>query len=241
MSGTEFDPGTGTTGVDKIVSLTLPDVAVSTKAGTGYDASPFKNFIALTSVGGENITTLGLGAFSMLTGLTEATFPDVVTIGDYAFYQTSLAEADFPVAESLGLNAFSKTLLTEVSFPEVITLSNNVFNNNTVLRTADLPEATKLSSNLFSGCTALEKLIIPKLNELEYETNIFKDTGTATLTITMGAVAPKIKSKSRFSGTKGKTVIIRVPTGATGYDNTWQTHFKKDSSNLTLNFEYFDE
>jgi hypothetical protein len=241
MSGTEFDPGATGTGADKIVSLVLPDAAESTKAATS-SAPLFKNFTALTSVSGENITTLGTYAFYTLTSLTEASFPNVVTIGEAVFRDTYLAEANFPKAESLGANAFGQTLLIKVSLPNAVTFGNAVFIDCTVLETVDLPSMEVLpSSYTFKRCTALHTVNLPKLKNVGSQT--FAETGGTALTITMGATAPTVKTAQKpFTGVKvNKTVTVRVPEGATGYDSTWQTNFKKDSTKITLTIVEIDE
>jgi hypothetical protein len=59
-------------------------------------------------------------------------------------------------------------------------------------------------------------------------------SGTTPLTITMGTAAPTV-GNSMFYGINGsKTVIIRVHSGATGYNEAWKTAFKGGNSYINL-------
>jgi hypothetical protein len=122
MSGTEFDPGAGTTGVDKIVSITLPDTATSIKAGTSSNPA-FKNFSALKSVTGGAVTGIGDFAFFDCNFLETVNLPAATGIGEAAFaYCTSLIAVDLPAATSIGDMAFYYcTSLTTISLPVSLT------------------------------------------------------------------------------------------------------------------------
>ena len=118
MDGTEFDPGTGTDGADKVVSLVLPDAAQSIKAGT-FSNPTFKDFTSLASLSGAGIETVGGSAFYGCTSLASVSLPAVTSIGGSAFYGcTSLASVSLPAATSIGADAFRGcTSLASVSLP----------------------------------------------------------------------------------------------------------------------------
>jgi hypothetical protein len=59
------------------------------------------------------------------------------------------------------------------------------------------------------------------------------------LTITMGAVAPTVGSDMFVAIYGSKTVTVRVPNGATGYNEAWKTAFKGGNSYINLVFEYY--
>jgi hypothetical protein len=156
-----FAPGTETTGLDKVVSLVLPSTATSIKAGT-YNAPTFKNFTALTSVSGANITTIGDYAFRNCASLATATFPEAVTIGDCAFANcAALTSVSLPKAESIGEYAFHNcAALTSVSLPVAETIDDYAFANCAALTTASLPVATSIGVSAFYD-TALTTVSLP--------------------------------------------------------------------------------
>jgi hypothetical protein len=134
ISGTEFNPAlSAATGKDKIVSLVLPDTALSIANGSSSNAT-FKDFTSLKRVSGDGLTGVGQYAFYYCTSLAEVSLPAAASIGEYAFqYCTSLAEVSLPAAASIGHMAFySCTSLTEVSLPAVTTLGNYVFDSTGV-------------------------------------------------------------------------------------------------------------
>jgi len=63
----------------------------------------------------------------------------------------------------------------------------------------------------------LESLNIPAVTQIGREA--FSNTGNTTLTITMGASAPKLGTYIFFNSTslENRTVKVKVPCGATGY------------------------
>jgi hypothetical protein len=106
MHGTEFDPGENDTGESKIVSLVLPDAAVSIKKGTD-GGSTFKNFTKLKSVSGSNVGTVGDYAFISCPDLTEVSFPAATSIGNYVFQNCpALTSVNLPAATYIGPYAF---------------------------------------------------------------------------------------------------------------------------------------
>jgi hypothetical protein len=195
MTGnTEFDPGTGTTGVGKIMSLVLPDAATSIKAETDYNNATFKNFTALTSVNGKGIQSVGDCAFARCAALTQVDFPKVETIGGYAFtWCVALSTADFPKAVSIGEYAFVRcdTLttvnfpaaqnigdnaffgcdaLTEASFPVATSIGVDAFSYSDALKTVNLPKATDIGGGAFTYCAALKTVNLPKAETIGSDT-----------------------------------------------------------------------
>jgi hypothetical protein len=131
----------------------------------------------------------------------------------------------FPEATTIGGAAFyGCTSLITASFPEATSIGNSAFYNCTSLTTASFPEATSIGEGAFSGCTALTTVSIPKVTSIGYYA--FAASGRGLLTITMGAYAPTVGYNSFASINGSRTVTIRVPSGATGYDATWQNAFK---------------
>jgi hypothetical protein len=125
----------------------------------------------------------------------EASFPATVSIGDYAFSGCSaLTEASFPAAVSIGTQAFyGCSALTEASFPA----------------------AESIGIYAFSGCSALTEASFPAAESIG--DLAFQATGTTALTLTLGDAAPTLGSRMFSSVSAGKTVTVKVPSGATGY------------------------
>jgi hypothetical protein len=243
---------TGTAGKDLIVSLVLPNTAASV-------SGIFSNFNELTSVSGKGIVTIGDGAFSQRTKLTEANFPMAETLGNGAFQVSGLIEANFPMvttiysytfykcnslktaafpaAQTIGTSVFDECTvletvdfpkvtaigassfaacpkLTEVSFPLADTIFEYAFKNCTGLETANLPAVTYIGNNAFYGCTALTEVDLSKAASIPMR--LFNDTGSKTLTVTLGATAPALGTQI-FKEVTDKTVIVKVPADAQGY------------------------
>jgi uncharacterized membrane protein len=263
VSNGEFDSGMN--GADsvgtKIVSLILPDSATSIVGGS----TSLAVYANLKTVSGANITTIGDRAFYNRASLTSASFPNATSIGNYAFYYSSLTTASFPNATNIGEWAFYRclslttvsfpeatsigyvafaycTALTTVSFPKVKTIINgnilsSAFSGCTSLTTASFPEATSIGGNAFNGCSALTTVSIPKVTSIGY--NAFESSGRGALVITMGAAAPTV-GNNMFNDINGsRTVTVRVPSGATGYTDTWKTAFKGGNSYIDVVIQYY--
>jgi hypothetical protein len=136
-----FDPDyTISTGKTKIVSLSLPDAAVSVK---------------------ENFSSAG--TFWSFTNLTDLTGANVKTIGVYAFRScTALETVILPAAQSIEMEAFFHcTALKTITIPEVKTISVSAFSGCTALTTVNLPASlTTIWYNPFLGCTKLTGITV---------------------------------------------------------------------------------
>ncbi|MDR3160862.1 MAG: leucine-rich repeat domain-containing protein [Spirochaetaceae bacterium] len=144
--------------------------------------------------------------FKFFTSLKSVTGSTVTTIGNYAFSYvcTALVTVDFPEARSIGEYAFAScTALATVDFPEVVSINTAAFISCTALATAKFPKAGSLQSHCFLR------------------------TETMGLSLTLPKNAPSLGTVAGSTYAYTKTVTIKVPTGSTGYDETWQTNFKK--------------
>jgi hypothetical protein len=223
------------------------------------------SFPAVTSVGGD--------AFRNCTSLTSVSFPNATSIGYYALYDcTSLSTIYAPkaVVSSFFPHGFSSliavtvsdvtdianggnsafygcTNLVTVSLLETTSVGNSAFSSRTSLTTVSFPKVTSIGNSAFVYCTSLTSVSFPEVTSIGY--GAFASSGTTPLTITMGAAAPTV-SYGMFSGINGsRTVTVRVPSGATGYDEAWQEAFKgygNDGSghgtvneNINLVVEYY--
>jgi hypothetical protein len=234
MADTEFDPGGDDTGESCITALVLPDAAESVKAGTTGTTGTgtlFRNFKALNSIQGGNIITVGAFAFGSNISSQK---------------NTVLTTAEFPRAETIGRYAFAYcTALTTLSLESVITLEYMAFRGCAVLQELNLPHAETIGSEAFRNCTALEELYAPKAVSLGV--SLFEGTGGATaLTLTLGSPAPSLGYNSFGDPVAivsetvyNKTVTIRIPAGAQGYDTAWKDKFKIGLYGKTPTYEEY--
>jgi hypothetical protein len=123
--GSEFNPDRNvSTGKDKIVSIALPNTAISIAVGAS-SIPTFRHFTVLKSFGGTGLTTIGNYAFYGLTSIAMTSLPaGIASIGDHAFSKcNSLTQISFPAGLiSIGENAFySCTGLVQISLPAGLT------------------------------------------------------------------------------------------------------------------------
>ena len=117
---------------------------------------------------------------------------------------------------SIGAYAFSGcTSLVGVNFPaNEANLGDYAFRNCSSLASVKLPKSKIIGSGAFRGCTGLRTVNIPLVEQIG--SNAFYNTGTAALTINLGADAPTLDIKI-FETVTAKTVTVKVPSGAIGY------------------------
>jgi hypothetical protein len=164
----EFDPGTYNTGEPYIGSLTLPDAALSIKAGTSSSTATFQHFTALQSISGANIETIGDYAFYDGDGLSSVYLPAAKTIGTYAFYDgAGLSTVYLPVATDIGTYAFYNCDgLSSVYLPAATGIGTSAFQNCDRLSTVILPVATSIGINAFLECVILKSVSLPKAESI---------------------------------------------------------------------------
>jgi uncharacterized repeat protein (TIGR02543 family) len=153
-------------GKAKITAIILPTGARGMVAGTHLNPV-FKDFTALKTVSGAEVTSIGSYAFSGCTALTSASFPLAATIGLAAFSDTGLTDASFPEAQSIGEGAFSGcTALSSVDFPKAATIGNTAFLGSGLTGSVSFPEATGIGNNAFSSSGYLTSVSFPKVQSI---------------------------------------------------------------------------
>ncbi|MDR1955864.1 MAG: leucine-rich repeat protein, partial [Treponema sp.] len=201
----EFTPGNYNTGEPFIVALTLPaDVTKLQSGSPGY--STFRNFTKLQEISG----------------------PKVEIVGAELFYNKGpkLRSVSFPVATTALNSIFGYCkVLTAVDLGKVISLGNMAFDKCEALSSLDLSAAKTIGNHVFSGCIALSSLDLRAATSLG--DGVFEGTGSATLTIILGATPPTVGTDMFNYVTTARTVILKVPSGATGnYTEAWKNAFK---------------
>jgi hypothetical protein len=183
MNINNFNPDSAIlTGKHKIVSLILPDEAITISDVFDSIQIPFLSFTALSSVSGTNIKIIGNYAFSNCLLLTDVNFPLATTIGISAFYNTGLKNADFPLVETIDMYAFYNcTNLTSLYIPAVKIFYQNVFQSteDTALTITMGLTAPELTGNTVGNCPP-EKIITVRIphEAIGYDNtwqNSFKD------------------------------------------------------------------
>ena len=116
----------------------------------------------------EGVTSIGDGAFNSCLGLTQITIPEGVTsIGDDAFYDClSLTQIAIPESvTSIGDGAFSGcSKLTEIAIPEGVTsIGDGTFFYCSSLTQITIPEGvTSIGDYAFTDCSSLKEIAIPE-------------------------------------------------------------------------------
>ena len=99
------------------------------------------------------VTKLGYGVFySQGSGkrlLTSLIAPDLITIGNYSFYDNGLKELKLPKVETIGISAFNNNAtVTKLEAPELVSLGQEAFNGNK-LTELNLPKLTTIGNEAF--------------------------------------------------------------------------------------------
>ena len=122
---------------------------------------------------GEEVTSIGIGAFEGCTSLTSLVLPsNLKSIGDSAFAGCAALSRvwgrgceDLPWAElgSIGANAFRGTAITDVAVPSGVTrLPRGVFADCSALDRVVLPEGVvEIGAGCFENCAALRTISVP--------------------------------------------------------------------------------
>ena len=114
------------------------------------------------------LTKLRPHALRNMGGLESVYFPNVTTVGKYAFAEClDLKRVNMPMATSVPERAlFSCSSLVEVVCPAATLLGDFAITGGSIQR-IELPSVTSTSGTLqFYGCSALEEIILPKLRSV---------------------------------------------------------------------------
>ena len=167
---------------------------------------------------GDNVTSIGNGAFYGCNGLTSVTIPDGVTsIGSGAFFNcSSLTSIAIPNSvTSIGNAAFEAcSALASITIPDGVTsIGSATFYNCNSLTSFTIPNSvTSIGDYAFSGCTGLTSVTIPN-SVISIGNSAFSGcTGLTSFTIPNSVTS--IGSYA-FSGCTGLTSAT-IPNSVTG-------------------------
>lgn len=180
--------------LDKLLSLKLPDSAVSMGYGMAENCSNLKEVVLPSKL--EKISNY---AFHFCYNLTSIDLPPATKIiGERAFENcTSLMEVSIPGIETVGWYAFSYcSNLKTISIPSVKTIDYGAFYLCSGLTEIKIPSTVKsISDNAFYRC-GLERVYTYTVEPINISQNTFSDYTTATLYI------PKQSSSNYYWNTE---------------------------------------
>jgi hypothetical protein len=187
----------------RVAAITLPASLTHIVDGRqGYGA--FNGYTRLGRIRAPGLTHIGDYAFyshgeiygdedhSINEALTEVYFPEVLSVGAYAFRCPNLSSIKLPKALSIGDYAFvgdaSYTSLTEVDLPSARSIGAYAFYAWRTIASINLPEVRTIGNNAFAassarlGNTALTALSLSKCESIgEYAFMGFQELATVSL------------------------------------------------------------
>jgi hypothetical protein len=131
-------------GVEKVVKLILPDNTIVIEEQISATAPTFGLYTNLREISGAGVTAIGDYAFYNSDKLTMANFPNVESIGAYAFATDNYDDNGHKLANP--------------SFPKVQILGREAFAYSRALQSITLPLCTTIGDFAFRGCGKLAAL-----------------------------------------------------------------------------------
>lgn len=149
--------------------VVIPETASDGKPVTHIAESSFTSNTYVTNIKGNSITTIDnassktTGAFGGTSNLLYVSFPELTTLGDYAFYECSLAkDFNIPKVTSIGKYAFNECeKLTSLYLPKIATINDFAFKRDNSLNeiTGDSSATLEnIGSYAFIDCGSLNTL-----------------------------------------------------------------------------------
>ena len=218
--------------LDKLTSVDFPKV-------TQIHSSAFAGCTSLTNVSFPQITNIGARAFEDCTALKYIRLnPSTIISSNNPFVGcTSLKTFDILLGGSpSGLHLLPTNAGVLLNNDELVaypTASGNIsvsmaygitkigesaFAGCKDLTSINIGNVTKVFAYSFEKCEKLTSVYMPFV-ELINE-GVFRMTGTATLTITLGSTVPDVGIRIFDFCSEPKNVIVKRPNGATGYGSS---------------------
>ena len=158
------------------INLTLAGVTVipdhSTSAADGI--AIFGRVSANIDYTDDTIFGRTVTAEENVLDLGTINLPDVISIGQYAFYHCNyLTTLYAPKVQTIGMDAFAYTGLTEVELPMAKTIGAFAFSACTELTSVNLSKATSIAGGAFLGCSKLTSVILTVEDTITFGTSVF--------------------------------------------------------------------
>jgi hypothetical protein len=237
VTGTVFDPDwTYPDGKEYIVTIALPDTAVSIPDAAAGNQNAFLYFKELTSFSGKGLKTIGHRAFqysmatppneNARTKLNMTSLPSgITTIGNYAFqYLPTLALESLPDGlTSISVGCFGGGLagvgaaITISSLPEGITsIGDEAFRNCTDITEMMLPTTvTNIRPAAFSNCPNLQTVTCLATTPPTLGTGVFDNTHPDLVIYVPADRVVAYKTATNWSAYAGRITAKADPNDAT--------------------------
>ena len=129
------------------------------------ETNEFKNS-TIESVYFPNVLTIGDYAFYGCGQLTSADFPNVININEQGFYGAKLTSINFPNLKAVGKQSFSGVPLTNVNLPDVTYIGESAFSNCHNLTSVNIPNVIRIGIRAFNECNSLTSVNIPNATNI---------------------------------------------------------------------------
>ena len=136
----------------------------------GYDIDSIATRAYPSEIVGYNASYISSSIFYSCDTITAASFPNVTSIGAYAFgYCSQLESISFPNCSYVGPFAFfSCSALTSIEFPNCTSAMSSAFRYCSGLTSVSFPNLERTDAHAFTYCGALSSVYFPKLESLGY-------------------------------------------------------------------------
>lgn len=115
----------------------------------------------------STVTKISEYAFYQCASLNSISLPNVVEVGDYAFYGTALESVELPQAKTIGNYTFENaTSLVNIQIPVVTTIGASAFRNCRLLESISMPNVTSIGNYAFCSCNLLLNLDLSNVNTI---------------------------------------------------------------------------
>lgn len=153
------------------VADTINAIADADVSGGGGSGSDFARLVdgTITQAHDSTITSIRDYAFSGCSMLSDIDFPNVESIGTYAFGSCPITKAIFPKCTSMGSSIFgtNNIIVQEVNYGALSSLPYQAFSGFSQLTSVSIPNCEKLYTGAFQGCSSLSEVILPKCSWID--------------------------------------------------------------------------
>lgn len=172
-----------------------------------------RNMSGLESVYFPNVTTVGKYAFAECPDLKKVEMPQATSVPERCMFScSSLVEVIFPAATFIGEFCITGRSIKRIELPNVNTAGGTLqFYNSTALEEVILPKLGYIPPNMLSGCTALKQLDLPSAKTISAT---ILNGATAMEVLNIGPGVTSINSNA-FGGTPdGMIINLPIEEGA---------------------------
>lgn len=159
----------------------------------------------LTEYSNDRVTSIGARAFYYALNLQQVSFPNVVSMGNAAFQESSISSFYFPKLETVGTSAFRGCKLVEAVLPSY-NGTMPTFRENPNLEKVDVGDSTDISASTFASCPKLSIVvlrrtasIVPLSNVSAFSSTPFASGGTGGTVYCPSALIEQYQQATNWS------------------------------------------